>query len=152
MEKIERFDGDYAFLSNFYPAIVVLEGASFDCVECAFQAAKSEDPAYRSRIQAAHSPGQAKKLGRQVTLRKDWESVKFGIMTRLVLQKFTRHPELGQRLLATGSVELVENNHWGDRVWGVCGGVGSNYLGQILMHVRENLRLRAINAAEDAQP
>jgi predicted NAD-dependent protein-ADP-ribosyltransferase YbiA (DUF1768 family) len=41
---------------------------------------------------------------------------------------------------ATGDRKLVEGNYWHDTFWGVCNGVGENYLGEILMHVRQELR------------
>jgi hypothetical protein len=68
-----------------------------------------------------------------------WEESKVRVMHGLVLQKFTRHPELGEQLLATRGRELIEGNTWGDRFWGVCGGQGQNYFGHILMEVRAYL-------------
>ena len=42
-------------------------------------------------------------------------------------------------LLATGEEYLVEGNTWGDKYWGVCGGIGLNHLGKLLMQVRDEL-------------
>ena len=81
-------------------------------------------------------------IGGEVFLRPDWEEVKVGIMEEIVRAKFTQHPELAARLLATGDKVLVEGNHWGDTCWGVDTrtGQGENHLGKILMKVREELR------------
>lgn len=62
------------------------------------------------------------------------------MMEYLLRQKF-HDPELQQRLLDTGSEELVEGNTWGDVYWGVCDGKGQNNLGKILMDLRREYRL-----------
>lgn len=82
----------------------------------------------------------AKKLGRQVPLRGDWEEVKDNIMYEICKAKFTQNEDLKEKLLATGNDILEEGNTWGDRVWGTVNGVGENRLGKILMRVREELR------------
>ena len=61
------------------------------------------------------------------------------VMLKLLRLKFA-DPALAGRLLATGDTELVEGNHWGDRYWGVSGGIGENHLGKLLMQVRLELR------------
>ena len=58
-------------------------------------------------------------------------------MLELLHLKF-RHPVLKDQLLATGDVELIEGNDWGDEFWGVCCGKGSNNLGKLLMLVRRH--------------
>lgn len=138
--NVEVFRDEWEFLSNFYPATVHLDGVAYPSVEHAFQAAKTLERAERERIRKSSSPAKAKGRGRGVPLRKDWEQVKLAVMEALVREKFTAHPELGARLLATGSRRLVEGNTWGDTFWGVCRGSGKNHLGRILMRVREELR------------
>jgi predicted NAD-dependent protein-ADP-ribosyltransferase YbiA (DUF1768 family) len=77
-------------------------------------------------------------MGKKNALRPDWEEVKDGIMYKLLKSKFT-DPVLRDKLIATGSAELIEgNNHW-DRYWGVCRGEGQNKLGKLLMKVREEV-------------
>jgi ribA/ribD-fused uncharacterized protein len=140
MDRIDRFAGLFRFLSNFYPALVVLDGVVYPSVEHAYQAAKSTNGAVREHIRIAPTPAVAKRYGREVLLRPDWESVKIQYMKHLVWQKFSTHELLGTLLLATGDAELVEGNTWNDRFWGVCRGVGENWLGRILMDVRVVLR------------
>lgn len=70
----------------------------------------------------------------------NWDNVKLGIMEELVGLKFRSHPELAERLLATGDNTLVEFNTWNDTYWGVCRGSGKNHLGLILMRVRARLK------------
>ena len=135
---ISSFSGQHRFLSNFWPAVVMLDGVEYSCVECAYVAAKTRDPAARTFIRGC-TPGAAKKFGKSLILRDDWDDVKRPIMADLVWLKF-QHADLNALLLATGSQDIVEGNTWGDTYWGVCNGVGENHLGKILMDVRERLR------------
>ena len=138
---IDFFDGEYAFLSNFYNASCIFEEKLYPTVEHAFQAAKSLDHAERDWIAAAGSPGLAKRLGRRVNLRPDWEKVKFDVMEECLRSKFA-DPVLKQKLLATGDEELVEGNYWHDNTYGNCSCerckdiIGRNMLGNILMKLR----------------
>ncbi len=138
-DDILAFNDEFAFLSNFHYAMVSFDGATYPTVEHAFQAAKTDDAEERRAIRECSSPNQAKRMGKRVKLRADWETVKIGIMESLVLQKFTNHPELRAALLATGERRLVEGNTWGDVFWGMCRGRGKNHLGRILMRVRDEL-------------
>lgn len=137
---INSFSGGYRFLSNFFFSPVVLDDIEYRTVEHAYQAAKTHDLAMRTRIRLADTPGEAKRLGRKVVLRPEWETVKLDVMYWLVQQKFS-NPALKRLLLATGEAELIEGNSWGDTFWGVSKGVGENHLGRILMRVRDALRL-----------
>lgn len=136
---INSFSGEYAFLSNFYKEPVEWEGITYPTVEHAFQAAKNFDRKYREQVRDAKTPGDAKKLGRATTLRPDWEAIKLDVMTILVTRKFTSNAKLAMRLVKTSGHELVEGNDWGDTVWGVVNGEGTNLLGKILMTVRDEL-------------
>lgn len=144
MNRITSFDGEHAFLSNFHPSPVTFEGTIYPTVEHAFQAAKTDDPRERAAVLAQATPGGAKRLGRRLTLRPDWDEARVPVMHVLVYEKFANHPDLAERLLATGDAELVEGNGWGDVFWGVCRGVGANNLGRILMQVRAQLREEAV--------
>src|SRR5256885_9890447 len=90
---IEAFQGEYRFLSNFYPAEVVFEGITYPSVEHAYQSAKTLDMSERRRIASIATPAGAKKAGRALSLRSDWEQVKFDVMETCVRYKFVHHPE-----------------------------------------------------------
>lgn len=138
MKKINQFRDDYAFLSNMYDCPVTFEGLTYGSSEAAFQAAKCENQ--RDRIPFTHLTGrEAKRKGRKVVLRKDWDAVRLSVMETVVRNKFTENPDLKDKLLATGNAVLIEGNHWHDTFWGICDGVGENHLGQILMNVRKEL-------------
>jgi N-glycosidase YbiA len=57
-------------------------------------------------------------------------------MEQCVRDKFTRHPDLRAKLLATGDAYLEEGNTCNDQIWGVYQGKGENRLGKILMKIR----------------
>jgi ribA/ribD-fused uncharacterized protein len=133
-----RFRDDYWFLSNFYPSPVTCFGLTFDCAEAAFCACKCANPADRAKFVGLNG-AEAKKLGRRVDLRSDWSSSRLDWMKKVLERKFA-DPVLREMLLATGEEELVEENDWNDRFWGVCRGNGLNMLGILLMEVRASLR------------
>lgn len=130
---ITSFRDEYSFLSNFH---IEPDGTH---VEGEYQAAKTTDPK-QARLLRFLSPSNAKREGQLVALRPDWEKVKVQVMTDLVMAKFRDHPSLAINLLLTCERELVEGNTWGDTFWGVCRGRGENYLGCILMWVRNELQ------------
>ena len=136
--KIDSFSGAYRFLSNFSPAPVEYDGQLYPTVENAYQAAKTVDKGRRQVIRGM-SPGQAKRYGRHVPLRPDWERVKVQVMLELLRQKFAS-PVLSRELYSTGDAELVEGNYCGDTYCGVCKGVGENALGKLLMQIRGELK------------
>ena len=138
---IMQFDGDYDFLSNFYPVKVEFGGLVYDSAEAAFQAQKCENDDERKLFVGVNA-GQSKRIGRHVHLRSDWEVVKVGIMERVVRAKFFQHPDLAEKLVATGAIPLTEGNTWFDICWGVDAytGRGENHLGKILMKIRDELK------------
>ena len=150
--RIPEFQGEYRFLSNFWPAEVRFEGLIYPSSEHAYQAAKSLDPAERKRIAALPTPSAAKKAGAALKLRPNWDTEKFNVMETVVRDKFTRHADLRVKLLATGDAELIEGNTWGDRTWGVFEGKGENRLGKILMKIRAELRAASATKPATSAP
>lgn len=143
---ITEFDGKYAFLSNFYHAPFTYDGIEYPTNEHFFQAMKTLDQEERKKIAAAATPGKAKRMGRQVQLREDWEQVKEDMMRLGVTLKFQAHPGLAKKLVETNDAYLIEGNTWCDQTWGSCNCPrhknipGRNLLGQILMEERERLK------------
>lgn len=167
---IAGFRDEYRFLSNFYNAPVTYNGVTYKNSEAAFQAAKflhltSDD--IRTKVSpsmidgygfdltddhcvehafADMSASDAKKLGRKLPIRPDWEDVKFDIMREIVDSKFANNAYLKRKLLATGDEQLVERNWWHDNIWGDCAcdrcknKAGKNMLGVILMETRTRLK------------
>jgi hypothetical protein len=134
---INRFRGKYSFLSNFFDSPVTYNGITYLNSEAAFQAQKTFDD--RERFSYL-PPASAKRLGRRVQMRKDWEIVKTDEMYKIVKAKFSQNEDLKNKLIETGDEYLEEGNTWGDRTWGTVNGVGENRLGKILMKVRKELQ------------
>lgn len=129
------------FLSNFHEGHTVLYlGRYWPSSEHAYQAAKTLDETERDAIAQCGSPGSAKRAGRRVAKRPDWDEIKIDVMREVLRIKFT-HPDLRARLLATGDAELIEGNFHNDDFWGQCPlGHGENWLGRLLMELRAELR------------
>lgn len=148
-DPIDRFAGEYSWLSNFHPSPVRWDGGDwYPTAEHAYQAAKCLNSTAADIIRLAATPGEAKRLGRGVKLRPDWEEVKIGIMREIIGAKFAPGTTLAYMLIDTGERPLIEGNHWGDRYWGctrptsnIHSGewVGLNWLGELLMRQREAL-------------
>lgn len=136
---IDHFRGDFAFLSNFFPSTFRYEGHTYPTVEHAYATNKTLVESERDVVRRAKTPGEAKKLGRSVTLRPDWDKIKINLMREFIRLKF-ENPLLREMLLATGEADIIEGNYWNDRFWGVCRGQGENWLGKILMEVRTDIR------------
>ena len=155
---IDSFSGEYRFLSNFYPCSITILGVTFSSSEHAFQAMKATslraallvngthletDDRMPDGIRIAHDPitaGQAKKAGRLIEKRKDWDNVRIDVMEFCLRMKF-KDTTLLAKLLDTGKRQLIEGNNWGDTTWGVCDGKGDNYLGRLLMYIRAESRI-----------
>ena len=134
---IDSFRGEYFFLSNFYPHAIELNGLKYPCNENAFQALKIVNKDDR-KIFETISPKEAKKLGRHVQLRANWNDMRYDIMYQLCVLKYS-DPVLKAKLIATYPEQLIEGNVWGDKYWGAVNGIGQNKLGKILMKIRDDL-------------
>lgn len=132
---IDSFQGDYRWLSNFEPCEVCFEGILYPSTEHAYQAAKTLDRNVRMSIAMLSTPGAAKRAGKSVKSRDDWDQVKLDVMEAILRQKFIL-VRFRRLLMSTGDMEIVEGNTWGDVFWGVCNGVGENHLGKIIMKLR----------------
>jgi ribA/ribD-fused uncharacterized protein len=143
MDAIRYFTGEYRFLSNFYLTPVHFMGLEYPSSENAFQAMKTTDQKIRANIRSM-TPAMAKRYGRTITLRPEWERDKDEAMLDIIRAKFT-NPGLRAALSRTGTRYLFEGNNWHDRYWGICDGhcrtphnlpEGQNKLGKILEQVR----------------
>lgn len=134
---ITSFRDENYFLSNMYPCIITLGKHTFTCAEAAFQAAKCPE-----RMAEFYNLNgfEAKKLGRTVALRSDWDEVKLKVMHTILRAKFHQHLDLMKKLIHTKSTYLIEGNTWGDTFWGICNGAGKNNLGRLLMWVRHEIK------------
>lgn len=134
-------NAEYGELSNFAQYPITLRGKRWPTSEHYFQAQKFVAPRDQDAIRNAGTPMLAAQMGRdrKRKLRRDWESVKVGVMREAVEAKFLQHAELRTLLLSTGDTRLIEHTE-NDAFWGDGGdGSGRNELGRILMAVRQRL-------------
>jgi ribA/ribD-fused uncharacterized protein len=142
--------------SQWYEAPFTVEGIAYRTAEHFMMAGKARlfgDAATCDRIIAARTPGEAKKLGRQIDNFDEaaWREARFDIVTRGNVAKFSQNAALGAFLLGTGQQVLVEASPV-DAIWGI--GLtatdaaaqdprtwqGLNLLGYALMAARDELR------------
>lgn len=151
-EYINGFRGEYFFLSNFAPSTTTITYREKDFIlstgEHVFHAMKvaasnySEDRAlkYLQDMQDAETPNKAKLLGRQIQIdAQRWDAMSYACMERTTKLKYDQNPDLAEKLIATDPALLIEENTWGDRLWGTVNGVGLNQLGKILVNHRDTL-------------
>ena len=128
------------------------------CVESEFQAEKLRYfgvSAFTCLLVRRMKPGDAKKAGGPRGLypmskreQKIWQGKARAVMKKLVRRKFFDHDNLADWLLSTGNATITEGNWWHDQIWGSCTCQehffrrGKNWLGKILMEVRDELRDR----------
>lgn len=143
-EVIDRFADQYAWLSNFYPCSIELDGFIFPNVESAYVSAKTTSIQEKEKIHKLslqYPPGYIKKVGKSIVLRDGWDEIKLEVMEKCLRQKFANGTILAKCLVATGDKKIVEGNTWNDTYWGVCRGVGQNHLGKLLMKIRKELQV-----------
>jgi ribA/ribD-fused uncharacterized protein len=145
--------------SQWYEAPFTIEGATYRTAEHFMMAGKArlfDDAATCERIIAAHTPGEAKKLGRQIRNFDDavWLGARFDLVTRGNIAKFSQNATLGAFLLGTGQQVLVEASPV-DPIWGIGLAAtdaaaqdprswqGLNLLGFALMAARDAMRQAA---------
>ncbi|ARU56671.1 putative ABC transporter periplasmic component [Oleiphilus messinensis] len=142
--------------SQWYEAPFQKEGVLYPTAEHFMMAAKAQlfgDSQTRERIFKAKTPGEAKRLGREVNGFDEaiWTAERFNLVVAGNMAKFSQHPELLSYLLGTGERVLVEASPL-DKIWGIGLAAddplasspdvwpGLNLLGYALMEVRSRLR------------
>lgn len=135
------FRNEYWFLSNMYPCKIRVNGLEFKCAEACFQSFKTTDLELRKKFQYLNG-FEAKKLGKKIKLRPDWNDIRLEVMRRVVRAKFRQNLDLAIKLFAIpDNIEIIEDNTWNDTFWGRCNGVGKNNLGQIITSERMYLEI-----------
>lgn len=115
-DQTPMFAGELAFLSNFdqTPFRMPLLDVEVASAEHAFNALKTVDPGQQRYVLEAPTPGESKRRGRWVALRRGWDvGGRVWAMQRVLTAKFTV-PALSVLLADTGDLRLVETNHWHD--------------------------------------
>lgn len=80
MKTIDRFRGKYAFLSNFYPCVVLIGQHRFESSEHAYQAYKASSLQSFRYVASSSNAKEAKKRGSEILCVSNWEYIKLPIM------------------------------------------------------------------------
>jgi ribA/ribD-fused uncharacterized protein len=134
----------YGVFSNFLRSHpITLKDKVWPSSEHYYQAQKFAGTEYEEAVRLLKTPREAADMGRRkdLPLRKDWDEVKNKIMVEAVYAKFTQYPHLKDILLKSGKDIIIEHTE-NDNYWADGGdGSGENWLGVILMALREELSL-----------
>ena len=141
--------------SNWHPSSFEIDGVWYNCSEQWMMSSKARlfgDTATLAKIMASPDPREQKAYGRLVQgfNKVKWDTVARDVVYKGCYAKFSQNPDLKKDLLATVGTTLVEASPE-DRIWGV--GLrkddprakdrskwrGTNWLGEVLMKVREDL-------------
>lgn len=141
---------NYTEFSNMHLISLNINNEIFKSVEHFFQHEKyhirdnERNKKYMEMIKNSPSPFDAKRLGRNRSyqIQTNWDIIRNEVMLTALRVKF-KNIKLAKLLLDTGDARLIEDSK--DSYWG-CGGssnLGKNKLGQLLMQVRTELKLKS---------
>lgn len=137
-DVINRFKGEFVFLSNRFPCRVLWEGLEYRSAEAAFQASKCQDEMER-RVYAGCSTDKAILKGKDQIPYQGWEDDQLGIMESILRAKFELNPSLMQKLADTENCVFLNGNNKQETFWGIdlYSWIGENHLGRIIMSIRD---------------
>lgn len=168
-EPILKFRQEFGYLSNFNVLKNKIHYLGYDyiSVEAGYMAQKCDDVAWKQYCSTispswnGNAQGEMKKAAYNVELTKDFSDKRLKIMLDLLRLKFRNNPYLANKLVATYPKMIMEGNTWNDKYWGATISkrnssnnveleklykeftqyfyVGQNYLGRLLMKVRDEL-------------
>jgi predicted NAD-dependent protein-ADP-ribosyltransferase YbiA (DUF1768 family) len=124
-------------LTAFAPTPIDVEGVTMPTLQHAFTARCHEnvDPREFLRMTAKQAADYMRDNPGNLDDRE-----KVSIMHTLSLTKFSTHPAATAALLRTNEATLINNNGYGDTLFGRQGPNGTNHAGRILMEIRHDLR------------
>lgn len=135
----------YGAFSSLYRRGIALRDRAFRSVEDAYQSRKPRKPAVAQWLLAAPSPSLVAIAAHSLLhwdISPGWSRGRIAWMHECQSAKFAQHADLRDLLLSTNARRLVEAGSTDSEVnrrWGEVNGVGSNFLGRILMRIRADL-------------
>jgi ribA/ribD-fused uncharacterized protein len=139
-------DKPYGAFSNLFRRTMWFEEKLFASAEHAYQFGKARNEKTAWWLMEAPSPSLLAMAAHGLPIYEvasDWTEQRRPRMRAVVEAKFTQHADLADILLSTEDRRIVETgtvNNAVNRRWGEVNGKGENWLGLILMEVRELLR------------
>lgn len=163
-EKFTLFWGKRPF-SQWTPAKFTVDGVEYNCTEQYMMAMKAQvfgDKEMQAKIMEATDPADQKRLGRQVRGfdAERWNRICKEVVYKGNYEKFKQNHAMCEKLLATAGTTLVEASPK-DKIWGI--GLdskdprcldrsqwqGTNWLGEVLTRVRDDLLAEANSVRHD---
>lgn len=140
--QIFFYENEFYVFSNFSAFTTQWKGKLYPTSEQAYQAERYEDESTKELIRTARSAHEAfvYAMTHKDADRKDWDDVRVSIMKDILRAKVEQHPYVKQKLLESGTKELIEDS-WRDDFWGWGPNKdGKNQLGKLWMELRSELR------------
>lgn len=142
--RFYRANGPYKEFTNLFKREIEFEGRTFACSEYAYGYGKFRDKTIADWVMTAPAPHLVSILIHNLfawDISEGWAAKKVDRMRQVLEAKFTQHPDLKAKLLATGDKLILEDSKM-DSFWGNGKkGTGKNMLGQLLMELRTKLRI-----------
>ena len=122
MIKIEEgiyFQSSHAFLSNFHPSPIIIDGNFYPTAEHKLQADKSlmaGDIDRNYEIMRSRTPLEAKRIGDQIPESQEWRQAREDNLRAIIDLKFDQNKNLAKRLIRTRQLSLHEatgNTYYG---------------------------------------
>jgi predicted NAD-dependent protein-ADP-ribosyltransferase YbiA (DUF1768 family) len=136
METIKGFKGKYEFLDNMFNCHINFNGEEFINSESAYLANIIKDTKQKSKFYRTTGM-EANKLVHRMNIREDLNSICINLMYEILKCKFNQNNRLKIKLIETNTDILIYYNYWGETFWGICNDKGNNFLGKILMIIRD---------------
>jgi len=154
---ISKFRNEYGFLSNFYYLQFIHEGHFWPTAEHAYQAAKTRRREWKEKIRETKTPVEARRVGKRMPIRKDWEKIKLKVIDDILRVKYRHQVSRLSDSSPLGNRRL-EGSQWHDDSRGVCNcdfrkgcEVGANQFGKLLMKIRDDLKEKEICDESDKE-
>lgn len=141
-KQIFFYEQEFYVFSNFSAFKLDWKGEVWMTSEHAYHSEKFEDPEILNELRNTRSAHDAFKLAcaNKDKYRKDWNSIKLGIMKEILRAKVEQHPYVKKKLLESGDKEIIENS-WRDSYWGWGPNKdGENNLGKLWMEIRREIK------------
>jgi ribA/ribD-fused uncharacterized protein len=159
---IHKVKEEFGWMSNMSNHGIVYAGEQYRSAEALFQSLRFDEPEIQAEIRAQHNPMSAKITARSYD---EWmtttrcSDVDLDHMRMVLRLKLEQHPELLEKLLATGAAKIVEDctnrQHGSGLFWGAARQIddtwqGENWLGRLWMELRAELLLQRESFAQQA--
>lgn len=145
-KRIFFYEHEFYVFSNYSSFMLKWSGKLYPTSEHAYHSEKFEDENLKEQIRAARSAHDSQKFANAhiAERRKDWESVRLGIMKEILREKVVQHPYVKKKLIESGDKELIEDS-WRDDFWGWGPNKnGANHPGKLWMEVRAEVLLSEV--------